>query len=200
MFKTRVEPMEREAWATCAEAEGYFSVSDWIRDIANSRARNRPMLSSANDGWNTPPEVLEHVRRMVGKIGLDPCSNASSVVGARTSWDVHADGLPRPWAGHGSVFVNPPYSDALPHWIAKCRNEAAEGVEILALVPARTDTGWFRNVLSSPAEVCLWRGRIRFLGAPHPATFPSAMIYWGPRGDAFRTVFKPIANGFLAGT
>ncbi len=198
-LELRLEAEERAGWITCAEAEGYLSLADWIRDACNARARQRPMLSSAADGWCTPPEVLAYVRELFGSIGLDPCSNGSSVVEARTAWDSVADGLDRSWVGQGSAFVNPPYGDELPRWIAKCRIEAAEGVEILALVPARTDTAWFRSVLSSPSHVGLWRGRIKFLGAPNAAPFPNVAIYWGPRADEFVRVFGEVCNGFLRG-
>lgn len=199
LVRLRVEEAEREGWVNCAGAEGYLSLSDWIRDVLNNRARSRPMLASGSMDWNTPPEVLRYVRELCGSIGLDPCSNAGSIVEARTAWDEGADGLARSWLGKGTAFVNPPYGDALPRWIAKCRAEAAEGVEILCLVPSRTETRWFRSVLESPATVGLWSGRVQFLGAPHPATFPNVMIYWGPRADRFVAVFETVCNGFLRG-
>jgi hypothetical protein len=199
LVRVRLETEERAAWIVCAEAEGYLSLSDWIRDGCNARARQRPMLSSAADGWCTPPEVLAYVRELYGTIGLDPCSNGSSVVEARTAWDTVANGLDRSWIGKGSVFVNPPYGDELPRWINKCRQEAAEGVEVLALVPSRTDTQWFRSVLASACVVGLWRGRIKFLGAPNAAPFPNVAIYWGPRSDEFVRTFGEVCNGFLRG-
>ncbi len=199
-LELRLEAAERAGWIACAEAEGYLSLADWIRDAANARARQRPLLSSAADGWCTPPEVLGLVRELYdGSIGLDPCSNGSSVVEARTAWDSAADGLAQKWIGHGPVYVNPPFGDELPRWVAKCKHEHAEGAEILALVPARTDTRWFRDVLSSPCLVGLWRGRIRFMGAPFPAPFPCVVIYWGPRGEDFARVFAPVCNGFMPG-
>jgi site-specific DNA-methyltransferase (adenine-specific) len=200
--QVRVESAERETWKTCADAEGYLGVSDWLRDVANNRARSRPTLASGATDWNTPPEVLRYVRQLFGKrIGFDPCSNATSIVEARHTWDVTTNGLDRSWIGKGSGYVNPPYGDELPQWIAKCRLEAAEGVELLALVPARTDTKWWRQVITSPATIGLWSGRIHFLGAPNPAPFPSVMIYWGPRPDEFVDAFGEVcSNGFLRGT
>lgn len=200
IFRLRLERAELEQWIACAEAEAYLSLSDWLRDLANNRTRSRPMNASGSEHWCTPPEILERVIAVCGSIGLDPCSNGSSIVGARTAWDVHADGLSRSWIGLGSVYVNPPYGDALPVWMGKCALEAAEGAEIVALVPARTETKWFRAVLESPATVGLWRGRVQFLGAPNPAPFPSVLIYWGPRADRFVEVCAADCNGFLRGS
>jgi len=68
----------------------------------------------SND-WNTPEYLLEYVRQFFGgTIGLDPCSNASSTVGAVTNFTFpEEDGLTQPWRSGGvrgtNVFVNPPY-------------------------------------------------------------------------------------------
>jgi len=63
--------------------------------------------------FNTPPELLEQVRQLDARgIGLDPCSNAYSLVDARTAWDgTGQDGLIPSWRGHGLVFMNPPPTD-----------------------------------------------------------------------------------------
>jgi site-specific DNA-methyltransferase (adenine-specific) len=128
------------------------------------------------DDWCTPECVLERVRK-VGRIELDPCDNAQSIVGAASSW--MGSGLE--WTWRGLAFCNPPYS-TLRRWLAKCAEEARGGVEIIALVPARTDTRAWHESATTARAVCFWRGRITFVGAPHPAPFPSAVLYWGPSG------------------
>lgn len=142
---------------------------------------NAAMMASAKQDWNTPGCVLDRVR-LVAPIALDPCGNENSIVGAWREFrlDRGEDGLALPWMPHsggGLVFVNPPYSTALKPWMAKCWNEAADGAAIVALVPARTDTGWFGYPWSCQA-LCFWRSRLRFLGAPSSAPFPSAVALW----------------------
>lgn len=99
---------------------------------------------TGNDHWCTPPVILDRVRQ-VGPIGLDPCSNAQSIVGARLSFTEKGNGLAKPWTVRtGEVaYVNPPYS-ALREWCTKCVGEGAaiivEHGHLILLIPARTDT------------------------------------------------------------
>lgn len=140
-------------------------------------------LSSERMDWLTPPEVVDVVRRVspLGTIALDPCGNRASVVGARRQYLVEDgdDGLALPWHGAGGlVYVNPPYGRSLPAWIDKCADEAFDGAEIVALVPARPDTLWFRHALDHASAICFWSGRIRFFGATAGAPFPSVFIHF----------------------
>lgn len=164
------------------------------------------VMSSRRMDWETPDDVLECVR-MVAPIDLDPCTTTENPTKARKficpgplhegnriaaggGIGVCGDGLALPWESDaGLVFVNPPYGRHLPKWAAKMRLEASGGVEIVALVPARTDTKWFQKHLSKADAICFWEGRLTFRGAPYPAPFPSALVYFGDRSKAFRRVF-----------
>ena len=154
------------------------------------------LFSSNRVDWNTPETVLQIVRQM-GPIGLDPCSNERSTVGAALTYNEAADGLAQQWAGRGLVFVNPPYgktakgepATGIAPWIRKCSEEAAHGAEIVALVPARTETKWFQGDGFTAQRICFWRGRIRFQGAKAGAPFPSALLYWGENSPRFSIVF-----------
>ena len=139
--------------------------------------------------------LLERVRA-VAPIGLDPCSNAESIVNAAMSYDITEDGLTKTWANWGLVYVNPPYGREITHWIAKCVVEAYKGVEIVALVPARTDTRWFQDLALKADQVLLMRGRVRFMGADHSAPFPSAVLYWGKDVNRFVNAFEGLGEFF----
>lgn len=173
-------------------------------------------LSSVAMDWQTPPEFLALVERVgEGRISLDPCTTAANPTRARTF--IHppgGDGLTASWVhwapGNSCLaFVNPPYGRALPAWIDKCLDEARQGCEIIALVPARPDTQWFQRVLPRADVALFWRGRIKFLNAdpaaPSPnvmwsakrgvwvpvesAAFPSAVFYFGQRVGSFERAF-----------
>lgn len=157
-----------------------------------SRPMAASMVSSKRQSWNTPDDVLRAIRRF-DAIGLDPCSNSGSIVGARTEWRLERDGdsLTRDWTGHGLVFVNPPYSRWLKRWMAKC---SMSGAEVISLTPARTDTTAFQSFAFTAEAICFWAGRMTFLGATAPAPFPSALCYWPPEGgesrvERFREIF-----------
>jgi phage N-6-adenine-methyltransferase len=146
--------------------------------------------STARDDWQTPEHVLMRVRS-IGPIGLDPCTTIDNPVGARTYCD--GDGLKLHWGheadGRGLVYCNPPYSQ-IGAWTDKIVTEAVGGAEIVSLVAARPDSKWFyRLVWDSAQAVCFWKGRLRFVGAPSSAPFPSAVVYHGRRQWAFEAAF-----------
>lgn len=163
----------------------------------------RALMSRSSVEWNTPPDFLERVYAVLGSpVDLDPCSNATSVVRARVvcRLDLGYDGLAFDWRSVGrTAFVNPPYGGKVGRvWADKIAREAEAGVEIIALVPARTDTAAFqRGYLATCSAVCFVSGRVRFLqdGKPCDAPpFPSAVSYYGSRVGAFAEVFSEIGR------
>lgn len=166
----------------------------------------KTLMSSARDDHNTPPDFALLVHKVLGTIDLDPCSNANSQVIAVDKFDFHArgeDGLKLPWVNGNTgpmrrcrrtAFVNPPYGHgAGKAWAKKVADEVLKGLEVIVLVPARTETEAFQDVYLHADAICFWRGRIKFWvdGAPAEAgaPFPSAVIYFGPNADRFRKVF-----------
>lgn len=163
----------------------------------------RPPSVSRQD-WATPPEVLAIVRRL-GEIGLDPCSNAHSIVGAKVEWRKHnppGGSLGLPWAGYGLVYVNPPYGrgGVTKLWVEKASREAHLGAELVLLVPASVGTDWFRRYIlgipgspehAAAAALYIWPGRIKFIVPERPdggrsqADFDSALAYYGSRAPEF---------------
>lgn len=155
----------------------------------------RQLLTSKSEHWCTPPEFLVLVRD-IDDIGLDPCSNVFSIVGAKKAFTLPKhDGLAESWQGEGLVFVNPPYGRALKHWVIKAVDEASKGAEIIMLTPARPDTKWFHEwILPTADALCFVKGRLKFIDGltgtkKNPATFPSLVSYWGPRADLFEAAF-----------
>lgn len=148
----------------------------------------KPLMTSKRSDWNTPGPIVDLVRTLAGgKIGLDPCSNGSSIVGAKRSWTIDDDGLAQDWRGNGLVYVNPPYGRQIAPWIEKA--VTSEGAEIVMLIPSRTDTRWFQRLFANADGMCFWAGRLRFIGAKSPAPFPSAVAYMGKRAGEFLHVF-----------
>ncbi len=137
-------------------------------------------MSSRDQTWRTPQDLLASILAAGGRceFDLDPCSPSSDgPVPATTHWTEVDDGLSRPW--RGLVFVNPPYSRALPHWVAKCAAEATAGAVIIGLVPSRTDTRWWHNSVAGQADVIALKGRLKFGASTSSAPFPSAVVVWG---------------------
>ena len=77
-------------------------------------------------------------------------------------------------------WMNPPYGREISRWVHKARVEAENGATVVALLPARTDTAWFHEDVFGHADIRFMRGRLRFVGAPSNAPFPSMMAIFRP--------------------
>lgn len=150
-------------------------------------------FSSETPEWYTPQDIVQRVRDALGEITLDPCSNRGAPnVPAEYHYTADDDGLARDWCGR--VYMNPPYGRVIGDWVAKFWQEYASGrvVEGIALVPARTDTDWFR--LLRDCAVCFIDGRLHFNDSDAGAPFPSCAVYAGPNVKRFAEVFGAIGD------
>jgi len=150
-----------------------------VRAVTAEKITAHP--SEGFDGWCTPRCLAD----ALGPFDLDPCSNARSHIKAGLDYGRHAappfdDGLAQDW--HGSVFVNPPYSDVGP-WAAKLAAYNGPWVALLKLDPT---TRWWATLMSAAPTVAPFRKRIKFeTDMPGPgmtANFPSVLVYsaWRP--------------------
>lgn len=157
-------------------------------------ANRAPLFTSKTDEWNTPQEILRRVLAVMGEIDLDPCSNSeeSPNVPAALHYTEDMNGLAREW--HGAVYMNPPYGDVIGDWVKKLVAEYRAGcvTQALALVPARTDTQWFREFREFPR--CFIIGRLKFGNAENGATFPSVVVNLGCDRQKFMSVFGEIGD------
>jgi phage N-6-adenine-methyltransferase len=144
------------------------------------------LYSSATSEWETPPEEYDYWHRIF-QFDLDAAATTSNAkvpryLGLGGEWP---DALTCDWAQYGTrIWLNPPYGRVIGQFTAKARAAAERGALVCALLPARTDTGWWhRDVVGGGAVVMFRRGRVQFLrdrvrlvGAP----FPSAVAIWFP--------------------
>ena len=178
-----------------ALAGGHGTIQSYLRLAAALKITPRitkrkdysACLSSRDQTWQTPSALLATILAAAAReaFDLDPCSPASDgPVPALTRWTETDDGLARAWSG--LVFVNPPYSRALPQWVAKCKEEAAAGAVVIGLVPSRTDTRWWHDHVAGQASIIMLKGRLKFGNGKGSAPFPSALIVWGDQELAAR--------------
>ena len=175
------------------------------------RSQNQRGRELSNHNFNTPPDILERVHMLDKRgIGLDPCSNVTSLVNARVSWDEDANGLKpgRSWRGHGLVFMNPPHSMSpynIEPWIERAYYDFTRPDFVLdqfvGLIPAKTDTAWFHDfVVPFPVKLFL-RGRPTYWldgkPMPGPGKFASMLIYAGGCPTRFGEIFADM--GWLIG-
>lgn len=88
------------------------------------------------------------------------------------------NGLEEAWGEPGdTVYCNPPYGREITSWLDKALKEKAIGVSSVFLLPARTDTKWFHEmVIPNAAEIRFIKGRLKFEGMDAGAPFPSIVV------------------------
>jgi len=126
------------------------------------------------------------VEAVLSVIDLDPASPGATkpLVVANRYFTIEDDGLAQDWIAR-TVFLNPPYGRDIGRWTRKLSLEhrTRRTLEFVALLPARVDTRWWRDLLTDDMLVCFIDHRLRFLNAEwkptDPAMFPSALVY-GP--------------------
>lgn len=190
-----------EAWQEAVTETGGKPTAKAVAEAVAKRTepgeqKNPAMLTSDSDDWHTPPGIVTRVLQTFdGRIDLDPCSNLGQPnVPAAEHYTLEDDGLSKVWAGQ--VYMNPPYGDALAKWIEKLVQSFVDGEidSAIALVPARTDTRWFRTLRIYPR--CFIFGRLKFSGSGNSAPFPSMAVYLGPDERKFIDAFSPIGDVF----
>lgn len=142
------------------------------------------MFTSAANDWTTPDDFFALLNDEFA-FTLDPCCYAHTAK-CEHFFTAETDGLSQPWTGR--VFMNPPYGKVIGDWIAKAYHSAQDTAEVVvALIPARTCSGWWHRYCMKAAEIRLVCGRLRF-GAQQAgkmsvnAPFPNAVVIFR-RGD-----------------
>jgi DNA N-6-adenine-methyltransferase (Dam) len=124
---------------------------------------NRALFSSAKDAWSTPQAVYEALNAEF-RFTFDPCPLGGSDDGTAPLFCT--------WRGQ-RVFCNPPYGPGLRAFLERWH----EPELAVYLIPARTDTKWFHEiVLPHASEIRFVKGRLKFGGSKNPAPFPSMVI------------------------
>jgi hypothetical protein len=138
----------------------------WPCKLPGPSRLSRVLFSSLSPHWATPKAVYDELNKEF-RFDFDPCPLGEST----------ADGaapLLTPWAGR-RVFCNPPYDRG----IASFLERATEAAVAVFLLPARTDTKWFHNlVIPNAREIRFIKGRLKFGNAKNSAPFPSMVCIY----------------------
>lgn len=120
-------------------------------------------FSSKRQDWRTPKWLYDELNEEF-QFDHDPCPPNPIVDGLTSDW--------------GSMnFVNPPYGRELKHWVYKAWWEKRRGKSSVMLIPARTDTSYWHDVIFPFAsEIRFVPGRLKFDDGKNSAPFPSAVV------------------------
>jgi hypothetical protein len=126
------------------------------------------LFSSKSPHWPTPKALFEELNQEFA-FDFDPCPLG----------EAERDGsapLFTSWSGK-RVFCNPPYNRGISRFLER----ACEATVAVFLLPARTDTKWFHNiVLPKAKEIRFIQGRLHFGESKNSAPFPSMLAIFKP--------------------
>jgi phage N-6-adenine-methyltransferase len=123
-----------------------------------------------SDLYETPPEFFDYWNRIF-QFNLDPCCEPETAK-CGVFITKERDGLAADWKMLGILpgmriraFCNPPYSQgSIPKWIAKAKQEQANGIFTFMLLPADTSTKWYQELAHDrTVTLLLPPGRLKFL-------------------------------------
>jgi len=138
-----------------------------------------------SDDWRTPREFFEAFRTRYD-LTIDAAASEANAMLPRY-WTKQHDALSLSWRQQdrrARVWVNPPYGRGIDKWIAKAVEESRDGLTVVLLTFARTDTRWWHDLVL-PNATAIWfvRGRLHFTqpdGKTGPAPAPSAVLVFSP--------------------
>lgn len=135
-------------------------------------------FSSKNQKWETPIEFFNELDKEFN-FTLDPCCEIETAK-CKKFFTPEENGLMQDWS-KDIVFMNPPYGREQAKWIEKAYNESLNGATVVCLIPARTDTKVWHDIIFPNAEVRFIKGRLKFGGSKNSAPFPSAVVIFKNR-------------------
>jgi phage N-6-adenine-methyltransferase len=148
-----------------------------LRQQLATRAYHR----SQRHDWETPPEVFAAYDAEF-HFTLDVCATAEHATCVRF-FSPEQNGLMQDW-GDEVCWMHPPYENQIAAWMEKAYRSSLAGATVVCLVPARTGTRWWHDWVLEKAEVQvevrLRKGRMTFVGAPHPAGFDAVAVMYRP--------------------
>jgi phage N-6-adenine-methyltransferase len=138
---------------------------------------------SERQDWGTPRAFLEWLES--DRSWTPNLDAAASIRNAKAPhfFTEDDDSLSKDW--FGDVWLNPPFGNELPKFMKKCAEQIKrkEVRSIMVLIPARTDTKWFHEIVMPHAYlIYLIKGRFNFRvdnaveGANAP--FPSMLVLY----------------------
>lgn len=119
---------------------------------------NNILFSKQSDNWKTPSIIYDW---FMDDGYFDPCPINSNFDGLKIEWKQ-------------KNFVNPPYSK-IKDFVNKAIEEFVKGKDVILLIPARTDTKYFRKLVDFGVKIYFKTGRLHFNDS-NSAPFPSCYI------------------------
>lgn len=127
------------------------------------------------DVWSTPQDLFDKLDQ-VFNFTLDVCALPENAK-CQDFYTPELNGLKQKWSG--VCWMNPPYGSEIKFWIEKASETAKQGHTVVALLPVRTDVGWWQEHCLN-REIHYIKGRLKFGGCKHNAPFGCAVVVFRP--------------------
>ena len=75
-----------------------------------------------------------------------------------------------------NLFINPPFSQ-ISQWVDMAIQCAIRGCKVWLLMPARTDTKYFKKLADFRCTIWFFTGRLHFNDGKNSAPFPTMLVY-----------------------
>ncbi|MDE8676422.1 DNA N-6-adenine-methyltransferase [Priestia aryabhattai] len=137
---------------------------------------NNGLFTSKTDMWATPQSFFDKLNTEFD-FEIDVCATTENKK-CEKFFTPEMDGLQQEWKG--ICWMNPPYGRGISHWVKKAYESSLNGTTVVCLLPARTDTKWWRDYCMK-GEIRLLKGRLKFGGSAHNAPFPNAVVIFGEK-------------------
>jgi|WetSurMetagenome_2_1015567.scaffolds.fasta_scaffold332796_1 hypothetical protein len=129
--------------------------------------KNKALFTSIHQDYRTPKKFYETLNEEFN-FDFDPCPYNPTFNGLETEWGK-------------CNYINPPYNRQ-DVWLAKGLAEFFKGKTCVFLIPARTDTKRFHDIILPHAtEIRFIKGRLTFEGCKNPSPFPTMIVIFDAR-------------------
>lgn len=135
-------------------------------------ARLDKQFSSNSVEWPTPDFLFAPLNKEFN-FTLDVAANSENTK-CSSYFTKEMNGLNQKW--FGVCWMNPPYGRELKLWMKKAADEQSNGVTTVCLIPARTNTIWFHEIVIPNAEIRFVKGRPKFGGADQGLPWPLLIL------------------------
>jgi len=133
---------------------------------------NKGLFTSNSSEWETPQDLFDELNKEFN-FKLDVCATREN---AKCDVFINDDSLRKDWTKitNNWKWMNPPYGRQTKDWVKK----ASEERQVVALLPARTDTKYFHKYIykQKNTEIRFIKGRLKFSNSKNSAPFPSMIV------------------------
>lgn len=138
--------------------------------------------SLENIHWGTPKEVFSPINKEFN-FTIDVCAVAENTK-CKRFFSTQDDGLSQSWKNE-ICWCNPPYGKDVVKWCKKALSERINGATTVLLIPCKTNTNWWHDLVIPYAEVRFLRGRVAFIypdghQSKHSLPWPLAFVIYRP--------------------